>query len=89
MSNKEMQSKVAELKELQRMQEELAAEIDSLKDTIKAAMGDQEQITAGAFKISWKTVTSSRIDTAALKKALPEVAQRFTKQTITRRLTIA
>lgn len=89
MSNKEMQSKVAELKELQRMQEELAAEIDSLKDTIKAAMGDQEQITAGAFKISWKTVTSSRIDTAALKKALPEVAQRFTKQTTTRRLTIA
>lgn len=89
MSNKEMQSKVAELKELQRMQEELAAEIDSLKDTIKAAMGDQEQITAGAFKISWKTVTSSRIDTAALKKALPEVAERFTKQTTTRRLTIA
>ena len=89
MSNKEMQSKVAELKELQRMQEELAAEIDSLKDTIKAAMGDQEQITAGAFKISWKTVTSSRIDTAALKKALPEVAQRFTKLTTTRRLTIA
>lgn len=89
MSNKEMQSKVAELKELQRMQEELAAEIDSLKDTIKAATGDQEQITAGAFKISWKTVTSSRIDTAALKKALPEVAQRFTKLTTTRRLTIA
>jgi len=89
MSNKEMQSKVAELKELQRMQEELAAEIDSLKDTIKAAMGDQEQITAGAFKISWKTVTSSRIDTAALKKAMPEVVERFTKQTTTRRLTIA
>jgi len=84
-----MQSKVAELKELQRMQEELAAEIDSLKDTIKAAMGDQEQITAGAFKISWKTVTSSRIDTAALKKAMPEVVERFTKQTTTRRLTIA
>ena len=71
------------------MQEELAAEIDSLKDTIKAAMGDQEQITAGAFKISWKTVTSSRIDTAALKKAMPEVVERFTKQTTTRRLTIA
>ena len=88
MSNKEMQSKVAELKELQRMQEELAAEIDSLKDTIKAAMGDQEQITAGAFKISWKTVTSSRIDTAALKKALPEVAAAYTKTTTGRRFSV-
>ena len=89
MSNKEMQSKVAELKELQRMQEELAAEIDSLKDTIKAAMGDREQITAGAFKIIWKTVTSSRVDTTALKKALPEVAAQFTKTTTSHRLTIA
>ena len=52
-------------------------------------MGDTEQITAGAFKITWKSVTSSRLDTTALKKALPEVAARFMKQTTSRRFTIA
>lgn len=89
MSTKEMEAKVMELKELQRMQDELEAEIDSLKDAIKAAMGDQEQITAGAFKITYKAVSSSRLDTTALKKALPEVAAQFTKTTTSHRLTIA
>lgn len=82
-------TKAAELQELKRLREELDAEISALEDEIKASMGDAEQITAGAFKITWKAVTSSRLDTAALKKALPEVAARFMKQTTVRRFTIA
>lgn len=88
MSIKEMTSKVQELMELKRMQEELEAEITTLQDEIKAGMGDQEQITAGAYKITWKPITSSRLDSAALKKALPEVAERFTKVTTIRRFTV-
>lgn len=88
MSIKEMASKVQELMELKRMQEELEAEITTLQDEIKAGMGDQEQITAGAYKITWKPITSSRLDSAALKKALPEVAERFTKVTTIRRFTV-
>lgn len=82
-------TKAAELQELKRLREELDAEISALEDEIKTSMGDAEQITAGAFKITWKAVTSSRLDTAALKKALPEVAARFMKQTTVRRFTIA
>lgn len=82
-------TKAAELQELKRLREELDAEISALEDEIKSSMGDAEQITAGAFKITWKAVTSSRLDTAALKKALPEVAARFMKQTTVRRFTIA
>lgn len=88
MSINEMASKVQELMELKRMQEELEAEITTLQDEIKAGMGDQEQITAGAYKITWKPITSSRLDSAALKKALPEVAERFTKVTTIRRFTV-
>lgn len=88
MSINEMASKVQELMELKRMQEELEAEITALQDEIKAGMGDQEQITAGAYKITWKPITSSRLDSAALKKALPEVAERFTKVTTIRRFTV-
>ena len=59
------------------------------KDEIKAAMGEKEALQAGEYKISWKNVTSSRLDTAALKQALPEIAARFTKESTTRRFTIA
>ena len=89
MSTAELSSKAQELMELRRMREELENEITAAEDIIKAAMGDQETITAGAYKISYKPVTSSRIDTTALKKALPEIAAQYTKTSTTRRVTIS
>ena len=89
MSITELEAKAQELKELQRMQEELEAEITAAQDAIKAAMGERQEVTAGAFKITWKPVTSSRLDSAALKKELPELAERFTKTTTTRRFLVA
>ena len=88
MSNPNMESKVKELMELKRMKEELEAEITSMEDEIKAVMGEEETLFAGAFKVSWKTSTSSRLDSTALKKALPEIASQFTKQTTARRFSI-
>lgn len=88
MSIIELTTKAQELMELRRMQEELTAEIEALQDAIKEAMGTQETITAGVFRISYKTVTSSRIDTTALKKALPDIAAQYMKTTTTRRFTI-
>ena len=88
MSINEIKAKAAELKELKAMQEELAAEISAIEDDIKAAMGDQEQIIAGGYKITWKAVTSSRFDSSAFKKANPELAAQYTKTTTTRRFTI-
>lgn len=89
MSSQEIESKVRELRELQALIEEAQAEAETLKDTIKAAMGDKDSIQAGEYHITWKAVTSSRIDTAALKKALPDVAQAFTRETTTRRFCVA
>ena len=88
MSITEMENKARELQELKRMREELDAEITATEDTIKAAMGDAETVTAGAYKITWKPITSSRIDTTALKKALPEIAAQYMRTTTTRRFTI-
>ena len=89
MSINEMEAKARELRQLQNLIDEAQAEAEALKDAIKAAMGDSESIQAGEYKITWKDVTSSRIDTAALKKALPDVAERFTKETTVRRFTVA
>ena len=88
MCNPNMEAKVHELMELKRMKEELEAEISAAEDAIKAVMGDEELLTAGAYKVSWKTFTSSRVDTTALKKAMPEIAEQFTKQTKSRRFAI-
>ena len=88
MSNPNMESKVKELMELRRRKEEIEAEITAAEDEIKGVMGEEETLLAGAFKVSWKTFTSSRLDSTALKKALPEIAARFTKQTTARRFSI-
>ena len=89
MSIKELEAKALELKEWQRLAEEAAEAATALQDEIKAAMGEREEVTAGAFKITWKPVTSSRLDTTAIKKELPELAERFTKTTTTRRFLVA
>ena len=88
MSNPNMESKIKELMELKRMKEEIEAEIAAAEDEIKGVMGDEETLLAGAFKVSWKTITSSRLDSTALKKALPEIAAKFTKTTTARRFSI-
>lgn len=88
MSQQEIISTITELQELKRMQEELEAEIESTQDRIKAHMGNSEELVAGAFKVTWKAVTSARIDTTELKKALPDIAERFSKTTTTRRFAV-
>ena len=89
MSISEMEVKARELRQLQALIEEAQAEAEAIKDAIKAAMGDSESVQAGEYRITWKAVTSSRIDTSALRKALPDVAERFTKETVTRQFVIS
>ena len=89
MSINELESKCRELRELQRLIEEAQAEAESIKDAIKAAMGDSESVQAGEYRITYKAVTTARIDTAALKKAVPDLAAQFTKTTAARRFCVA
>ena len=81
--------KVQELMELRRMSEELQSEIEALQEAVKNFMGSEETMIAGAFKVSYKSVTSSRLDTSALKHDLPNVAALYTKQITTRRFTVS
>lgn len=89
MSTNELESKIRELRQLQALIEEATAEAETIKDAIKASMGDSEELRAGEYKVTWKAVKSSRIDTTALRKALPDVAQAFARETITRRFCVA
>ena len=88
MSTNEYITTCRQYKELQRMREEIDAELTALADAIKRAMGDSDTVTAGEYKITNKTVNSSRLDTTALKKELPEIAARFTVATVQTRFQI-
>lgn len=91
MGIKEISGKIKELRELKRMAEEIAAEIDAIQDVLKADMlAKGVDVLSGVdYKVSFTEVTTRRLDTTALRKALPDVAERFTKETKTRRFTVA
>lgn len=91
MSINEMDSKIKELRELRRMADELAGEIESITDSIKTHMDAEgvDTISGTDWNVTYKAVTSSRIDASALKKALPDVVERFSKTTTARRFCIA
>ena len=82
---------MAELAQYTRMAEEIAATVDDLKDTIKKYMEENqlETLTGNEHKATYKTVTSSRIDTTALKRNAPDIAEKYTKTTETKRFTFA
>lgn len=89
MSEKELAAKIQQLREMQRLAEEAQQEAEAIKDEIKAYMGDSEELRAGEYRITWKNVTSARIDTRALTKALPDIAAAFTRSATTRRFVVA
>lgn len=89
MSINEIEAKCREIRQLQNLIQEAEDEMEALKDAIKSHMGDSEELRAGEYKITWKAVAASRLDTTALKKALPEVAAAFTRQTTVRRFCVA
>ena len=82
---------MAQLAQYNRMQEETAAIIDGLKDQIKAYMTENslETLTGDEHKAIYKAVESTRLDAKALRKELPEVADRYTLTTSTMRFTFA
>ena len=90
MTIQEIESKIKEYKELQRMADELTAEMDKIKDKLKAVFEAEhtDTITTTHYKATYKSVTSKRVDTTELKKELPDVAEKFTKVTTAKRFTI-
>ena len=79
MSTTELEMKIRELRQLQQLIDEAQTEAEGIRDVIKAHMGEREELRAGEYKITWKPVTSSRLDAAA----------RFTRTSTARRFCVA
>lgn len=89
MPQNELIAKIHELRELQTLIEEAAAEAETIKDSIKSIMGGQEELRVGEYKVTWKSVTSQKLDSAAFKKAMPDTYSAFTREATSRRFCVA
>lgn len=86
-----MSEEIHELRELDQFIAQCEAEVEAIKDMLKAKMTEEntERMTVDIYEVRWTTVKSDRIDTTAFKKAMPDVAQQFVKTTTSRRFSIA
>ena len=82
---------MSELAKYNMMYEETAAIIDGLKDQLKSYMieNNLETLSGDQHKATYKSVSSTRIDTKALKTELPEIAARYSTTSNTMRFTFA
>ena len=90
MSINDLTIRIHDLKELRIMKEQLEAEITAIEDSIKEHMTlfDVDTITTAEYVVTWKPVQSTRLDTTALKKELPDIASRYSVTTTTRRFLV-
>lgn len=91
MSTVEMVSKVEQLKELEALIREAEAEVEALKNEIKAEMTkrDTEEMNVGRYVVRWTNVISDRFDSTTFKKAMPQIYGMYVKRSESRRFSIS
>ncbi len=91
MSTIEMDREIKELRELRRMSEELAAEMEAIQARIKSEMTARgvDTLAGSDWKVTWKTVTSSRFDSKAFQSTHAELYAQYSKPTTSRRFVLA
>ena len=87
-ANHQMETKVQELMELKKMVDDLTAEMEGIQDEIKAYMGDEETMTAGAYVVRYQNVVSQRCDTKELRKLLGDALDPYMKRIESRRFSV-
>ena len=91
MSKIELLAKIELLNKYEAMMEEIKAEADSIRNSIKAEMEarEVEELIAGQYIIRYSSVLSNRFDSTAYKKVMPEIYKAYTKQVSSRRFSIS
>ena len=91
MSKIELLAKIELLNRYETMMEEIKAEADKVRNSIKAEMEvrEVEELIAGQYIVRYTSVLSNRFDSTAFKKVMPELYKAYTKQIASRRFTIS
>ena len=91
MTKKEIIAQIELMNEWERVIEEAKAEVETIKDSIKAEMADRDldELEAGSYIVRYKTVATSRFDSTAFKKTYEDLYKAFLKQSTSRRFSIS
>ena len=91
MSKNELVAKIEALNEWEALMEEARAEVEAIRDSIKAEMmeRDTEELIVGSYIVRWTSVLSNRFDSTGFKKLYGDLYKAFTKQTASRRFSIS
>lgn len=87
-TNRQIENRIKKLQGLQAQIDALQAEVDAIRDDLKADMGNDEERRTDHFILRYTTVTQSRINSAALKKELPDVYSKYCRESSYRRFSI-
>lgn len=80
--------KINELKAIESRIKALKAEADALKKEMQDEMGNEEHVQVGGFTVNYTIVISTTLDSTKLKKELPDLWKKYSKEGITRRFSI-
>lgn len=91
MTERMIENRIKKLTELEEQITKLQEQADVIKGELKADLEEKgiDELKTKNFMIRWKEIVSSRLDSKALKTALPDVYNQFAKQTSSRRFTVA
>lgn len=90
MTEKMIENRVKKLQAIEAQRKELEAAAEAIRTELKADMEERgvEELRTQNFILRWKEIVSSRIDSKALKAALPDVYGQFCRVSSSRRFTI-
>ena len=90
MTPNELTNTIRSLKEMKLLEQRITEKIKTLEDQIKLHMADTDMftLTGDDYSISWYEVSSSRLDIAAIKRDLPDIAAQYTHASVTRRFIV-
>ena len=76
------------IEELKEQKDAIEKKIAEHENAIKAHMGEYEKLHTGGHVVNWKPSTRNTIDSKALRKDFPEIAEKYTKTSVSRRFEI-
>lgn len=91
MTERQIENRVKKLKAIEKQRKDLEAQERALKEEIKRDMESKglEELKTKNFIIRWKEIISNTLDSKALKATFPDICEQFTKQSASKRFTIA
>ncbi len=91
MSKNDMNRLIQQLNEWEALADEARQEAEAVRDLIKAELlaHNTEEMETGKHIVRWTSVLSNRFDTTAFKREHAELYKLYTKQTASKRFSIA